>query len=276
MRSPSPTLLLALAVPLGAGAAQALSLERRAITSCSSASQQKSCHASQTVDPSSDGTCCYNGALTSGDKEGGLVVQTQFWDTDPSTGPRNSATIHGLWPDYCDGTYPASCSSKSGIPTYTGAQIRAALNRYSPSTLSYMNTYYKDVNGDDESFWEHEWNKHGTCYTTLRARCQNPSSGMSAEDAALVGYFEEMVRLFKTLPTYKWLSDAGITPSSSKAYRLSDLQAALSTQHGADVYIGCTNRNVIDEFWYYYNVKGPLIDGTVRRKRFLGQHHPRY
>lgn len=27
----------------------------------------------------------------------GQVLQVQFWDTDPSTGPSNSWTIHGLW-----------------------------------------------------------------------------------------------------------------------------------------------------------------------------------
>jgi ribonuclease T2 len=25
-----------------------------------------------------------------------------------------------------------------------------------------MQTYWKDYQGDDESFWEHEWNKHGS------------------------------------------------------------------------------------------------------------------
>lgn len=35
-------------------------------------------------------TCCFN-------YPGGQVLQTQFWDTDPSTGPANSWTIHGLW-----------------------------------------------------------------------------------------------------------------------------------------------------------------------------------
>lgn len=28
---------------------------------------------------------------------GGQVLLTQFWDTDPSTGPEDSWTIHGLW-----------------------------------------------------------------------------------------------------------------------------------------------------------------------------------
>lgn len=44
-----------------------------------------SCHSS-----SKAGTCCYN-------YPGGALLQTQFWDTDPVTGPTDSWTIHGLW-----------------------------------------------------------------------------------------------------------------------------------------------------------------------------------
>jgi len=40
---------------------------------------------------------------------GGLVLQTQFWDTftgleqEGQILPKDSWTIHGLWPDNCDG-----------------------------------------------------------------------------------------------------------------------------------------------------------------------------
>ena len=34
--------------------------------------------------------CCFNAP-------GGQLLQTQFWDTDPVTGPDDSWTIHGLW-----------------------------------------------------------------------------------------------------------------------------------------------------------------------------------
>lgn len=35
-------------------------------------------------------TCCT-------ESPGGLLLHPQFWDTNPSTGPLNSFTIHGLW-----------------------------------------------------------------------------------------------------------------------------------------------------------------------------------
>jgi len=36
-----------------------------------------------------------------------------------------------------------------------------------------MNKYWKNNAGTDESFWEHEWNKHGTCISTLEPGCYN-------------------------------------------------------------------------------------------------------
>lgn len=47
---------------------------------------QLSCH---DTTPQTD-TCCFN-------SPGGLLLATQFWDANPSTGPSNSWTIHGLW-----------------------------------------------------------------------------------------------------------------------------------------------------------------------------------
>jgi hypothetical protein len=52
--------------------------------SCSN--PQLSCHNTTAV----SNLCCFNAP-------GGSLLQTQFWDTDPVSGPSNSWTVHGLW-----------------------------------------------------------------------------------------------------------------------------------------------------------------------------------
>ena len=87
-------------------------------------------------------TCCTN-------SPGGLLLQTQFWDYNPETGPLDSWTVHGLWPDNCDGTYQQFCDSNR---EYTN--ITSILQSYGQtSLLSYMNTYWKDYQGRDFAKW---------------------------------------------------------------------------------------------------------------------------
>lgn len=123
--------------------------------------------------------------------------------------------------------------------------------------LSYMKTYWVSDDGTAESFWEHEWSKHGTCISTLDTKCYTDyTKGDEAVD-----FFNKVVQLFKTLPTYEWLEAAGITPSNSKTYTLSEIEAALKTGFGYVPYLGCDS-DVLDEVWYAYNVKGSLQSGT--------------
>jgi ribonuclease T2 len=131
--------------------------------------------------------CCFNAP-------GGQLLQTQFWDTSPSTGPSNSWTIHGLWPDHCDGTYDSNCDASRA---YTN--ITAILQSYGKTDLlAYMNTYWVDINGDDESFWEHEWAKHGTCISTLKPSCY--TSYTPQEEVP--DFFQKTVDIFQTLDSY--------------------------------------------------------------------------
>ena len=69
---------------------------------------------------------------------GGLFLQTQFWDYNPATGPSNSWTIHGLWPDNCDGSYVSNCDS-SRNENDIGSVLQS---RGATSTLDYMNDYW--------------------------------------------------------------------------------------------------------------------------------------
>lgn len=63
-------------------------------------------------------------------------------------------------PDNCDGTYQQYCDSSREYKNIT--EILQAQGR--DELLEYMNKYWKDYEGDDESFWEHEFGKHGAFF----------------------------------------------------------------------------------------------------------------
>ncbi|KAJ5207627.1 hypothetical protein N7449_002006 [Penicillium cf. viridicatum] len=197
---------------------------------------------------STEPTCCFN-------YPGGALLQTQFWDTSPSTGPDDSWTIHGLWPDNCDGTYESSCDSERAYSNITAILQDQDLG----DLVDYMDEYWVDINGENESFWSHEWSKHGTCVNTIDPSCY--SSYKAQEEVG--DFFQKTVDLFKSLDTYEALAAAGITPSTSKTYTLSAIQEALTTMHGASVYLGCSSGK-LNQVWYFYNVKGNAIDGTYK------------
>ncbi|KAL8896248.1 MAG: hypothetical protein Q9207_007796 [Kuettlingeria erythrocarpa] len=184
-------------------------------------------------------TCCFNAP-------GGLLLQTQFWDTTPPTGPSNS-------PDRCDGTYDQYCDPSRQYTNVT-AIISAAGQT---DLLNYMNTYWKDYQGNDESFWEHEWDKHGTCISTLEPDCYTAYTPQEE----VVAYFQKTVDLFKTLDSYSFLSAAGIVPSTSKTYTATEINAALAQPRGVQATIQCSN-SALDEIWYFFNVQGSVQTGT--------------
>ena len=77
--------------------------------------------------------------------------------------------------------------------------------------------------------FQHEWAAHGTCYRTLDPSCLPFGSPTGTE---AVAFFEQVVALFQTLPTYHWLESQGITPSTSETYTLSQFNDALSAGSG--------------------------------------------
>lgn len=106
-------------------------------------------------------------------------------------------TVHGLWPDNCDGTYQQFCDTSRQSTDITGVLTKFGKTEL----LSYMQIYWKDYQGNDETFWEHEWNKHGTCISTFDSTCY-PNYQTNQE---IPDFFQKTVDLFKTLNTYEVL-----------------------------------------------------------------------
>ena len=59
-------------------------------------------------------------------------------------------SIHGLWLDYNNGTYPQHCSTMEfdTIPN---------------DMINNMNNYWYSCDGNNHDFWNHELQKHGSC-----------------------------------------------------------------------------------------------------------------
>lgn len=245
------------------------------VHSCSGVDENNyfSCSAPGSV---SQDSCCYENF--------GVIMQTQFWDynenaksdkTRKRDTPSNVFTIHGLWDDLCDESYHEFCrpelefSDSDSLEDIIVNQF-GRKDLYDVMTKYWVNTENSNVkNGGSESLWEHEYNKHGTCFNTLRPDC---FSGTYKKHENAIAYFQKTVEVWEKLPTYLFLENAGITPSAEKPYSLSAIEAALEKAHGSKVYVGCRDGN-LSEIWYYYHVKGNVLTGEYKPIDSLGKTH---
>ncbi|PNP48738.1 ribonuclease T2 family protein [Trichoderma gamsii] len=232
-------------------------------------------------------TCCV-------ETFGGLVLQTQFWDTQSgfeSQGqryPENTWTIHGLWPDFCNGSYTQYCDLSrqydphpapnttdgtphgTPVPPYTGPSIETFFEPYGKmDLLAYMKKYWVNQGAPSWELWAHEFSKHATCYSTFQKECYGPKA---SEYDDLFQFYETVISYYKTLPTWRWLSASNIHPSNRTSYTLSHIQAALTREYGVIPYLGCggpkynetkagkgsrdNGGTQLNEVWYYYHVYG--------------------
>jgi len=223
---------------------------------------------------------------------GGLVLHTQFWTI--STGlesegqllPQGAWGIHGVWPDLCNGSYTGYCDvsrqfdpepspnvSSTGIPledytgNVTGAAVLTQFERF--DLLDYMNTYWISRGQPNDVLWMHEYSKHATCFSNFQTECWGPEY---TEHEEIVAFFDMAVAADRRYPTYDFLAKAGITPSNTTKYSLSDMQAALTNATGALPYLGCAGprynetaagngtsdrgRTELSEVWYYNHAYG--------------------
>jgi len=80
----------------------------------------------------------------------GCLAPQDYW--------KNNFTIHGLWPQYTSGDgYPSYCDSEA-----FDLDVIDEIG-WTEMTEKWPNVQSNPNDTDYDSFWEHEWDKHGTC-----------------------------------------------------------------------------------------------------------------
>ncbi|KAJ7961736.1 Ribonuclease [Quillaja saponaria] len=143
-------------------------------------------------------------------------------------------TIHGLWPDYNDGTWPACCT-KSNFDEKEISTLRSALEKYWPS-LSCGSP--STCHGTKGLFWAHEWEKHGTCSFPV---VQDEYS-----------YFLTTLNVYFKYNVTKVLSEAGYVPSNTEKYPLGGIITAIQNAFHASPELACSKGSVQELYLCFY------------------------
>ncbi|ORZ07433.1 RNase Sy, partial [Absidia repens] len=183
------------------------------------------------------GSCC--------SPTNGVVVLTQQWYE--GLGPQDYFTMHGLWPNMCNGgrTPEEGCD-----PSRNYGDLDPILRR-NQSLYNEMSTYWPSFKGSDRNaeFWSHEWITHGTCITTLERQCF--SNFQEYQD--LFTYFNTALGLHQQYDLYAILSDANITPGGS--YSLDQFESAVRAYTGFTPMITCKEGSTLNEIRIYFKVR---------------------
>jgi ribonuclease T2 len=152
-------------------------------------------------------------------------------------------TMHGLWPERNDGSYPQNCAGAPAFDPSKLAPIMPALNRYWPS-----------LNGPSQSFWQHEWNTHGSCATDVFA--------------TQLDFFNSTLNYLAQYNISAALAAHGIFPSNTKSFPLTAFNAALEAEFGQTAVLTCDSQHRIEVATLCISKQGKAIacPSSVPRK----------
>ncbi|KAG0498751.1 hypothetical protein HPP92_003442 [Vanilla planifolia] len=137
--------------------------------------------------------------------------------------PLTDFTIHGLWPDYYDGSYP-SCCKDSDFDEKKISSLLPDLRKYWPSLSCGSSSLCHVGKG---LFWAHEWEKHGTCsYPSLKDE---------------YSYFAKALDLYLKYNITRILNNDGIFVGTDERYSVGTIISAIIKALGTMPFLECSH-----------------------------------
>jgi len=135
----------------------------------------------------------------------------------PKDEPTTGFLLHGLWPEFFNGSWPEYCDDKAPFNMTALADLVDDLHMYWPSLVS----------PDQSAFWAHEWTRHGTCMEGYFATSPAPEHD----------YFALVLKLREEFDAFEMLKSAGIGVGSTTSWE--KVKMALDGGFGNKVEVGC-------------------------------------
>lgn len=146
-------------------------------------------------------------------------------------------TLHGLWPSLSTGNQLEICNQGDKIEVVDdGSEL-----------FKEMRTYWLSVTSRDESFWEHEYNKHGYCYSA------------KYKDFSQKNFFQLVMDLFKKYELDRLVTRAfGEISQDIVNYSYQELKSALQqAAPGLHFELSCNSKNRVQylkEVRFYFDL----------------------
>ncbi|EKX37604.1 hypothetical protein GUITHDRAFT_116245 [Guillardia theta CCMP2712] len=157
----------------------------------------------------------------------GSFCDTKKGCTWPKVEPTTGWLLHGLWPEFFNGSWPQYCDkggrSYETAPTQDAPFNMSAIQDLLPELEKYWPSL---VAPDQSSFWEHEWLRHGTCAEKIFTAPQKEHA-----------YFRLVLDLREKFDVFKFLSAAGINPGDTTTW--AEAKEAMKKGYPYEVELGC-------------------------------------
>ncbi|KAK9738893.1 Ribonuclease T2 family [Popillia japonica] len=161
-------------------------------------------------------------------------------------------TVHGSWPTKIGTDGPQYCNSTWNFNRTVIEPIESELEQYWTNI---------EANTELESFWEHEWKKHGTCAVNLKT--------LNNE----FNYFNEAITWAKYYSIGDILAMHEIHPDGS-AYSIQQIHDAIKSTLGVNPVIECVvhgkpKMSLLSEIRLCFNKSLSLIDCDIDKMHYL-------